>query len=165
MAKNLTPDEIAKLFERLDKAPKVESRTTDRDYYESPLWKRIRLRVLKRDNRICKRCGGEATLVHHRNYDQETLQGRADENLVSLCEGCHNFIHLDDQDHARSWPEVERLLATPTAVVKVSAPKLTRAGNLPRQPRQQSRMSAVQREAWRRGRNALIPQVLRARKR
>lgn len=53
-------------------------------------WKRLRLRVLDRDDKICAYCGGEADTVDH-------VISRADggdtwdmENLVAACKRCNS---------------------------------------------------------------------------
>lgn len=63
-----------------------------------PQWWAIRRRILKRDNYRCQECGmtqaeakdeyGEELSVHHiQPYDDGGTHD--DENLVSLCKGCH----------------------------------------------------------------------------
>jgi 5-methylcytosine-specific restriction endonuclease McrA len=38
------------------------------EYLKSKLWGKIKRRVFKRDGKLCRRCGGRATEVHHRSY-------------------------------------------------------------------------------------------------
>jgi len=71
-------------------------------YLSSTLWRKIRNRVLKRDNQICVYCGSEAQVVHHRSYEREVLEGKADHMLVSLCEDCHEYIHFNTCGRGRS---------------------------------------------------------------
>jgi hypothetical protein len=79
-------------------------------YLLSPLWKRIKRRVLKRDRRICQCCKAAANIVHHRRYTREVLAGGDDSQLASICEGCHNTIHEDGHGAWRSVEETDRLL-------------------------------------------------------
>lgn len=90
-----------------------ETWSTYDEYLQTRLWTRIRLRVLRRDNRQCVRCGGRAREVHHRSYDRDVLEGRANHKLVSLCRGCHESIEVDENGRKRTHEEVERFLATP----------------------------------------------------
>jgi 5-methylcytosine-specific restriction endonuclease McrA len=81
------------------------------DYCQSPLWKKVRRRILLRDMATCRRCKGKATVVHHRRYTKETLEGTDDQWLCSLCEGCHKFIEKDEQGIPRlRGEEMDKLL-------------------------------------------------------
>jgi len=64
-------------------------------YLRSDLWKTIRARVLKRDGGKCFRCKKRANIVHHLSYEDDVLDGNADDLLVSLCFACHSFIEFD----------------------------------------------------------------------
>ena len=74
------------------------------DYSEKlkhPLWQRKRLDILNRDGFKCRCCGDETrTLhVHHLKY----ARGRdpwdyPDSSLITLCEGCHEIEHEQQQD-------------------------------------------------------------------
>jgi len=59
------------------------------EYIRSTLWLGIRERVLDRDGRVCCKCGGEATQVHHTSYSMAALSGRDISTLVSICAFCH----------------------------------------------------------------------------
>lgn len=67
-----------------------------RQYLESPLWSKLRSRVLKRDNHVCWGCGRAATQVHHRRYRKDTLAGTNLEYAVSICRTCHEKIEVRD---------------------------------------------------------------------
>lgn len=60
------------------------------EYLNSPLWRKIKRRVLTRDKKKCVFCEGPAQTVHHRSYDRDVLEGKADQMLVSLCDACHD---------------------------------------------------------------------------
>lgn len=62
-------------------------------YLQSPLWKRIRKRILKRDEHLCRDCGREAKHVHHLSYAPLVMFGRDDSKLLSLCVSCHDARH------------------------------------------------------------------------
>ena len=68
-------------------------------FYKSSAWEKKRLEILERDNYECQRCkekGGfsPATCVHHIKHlkDRPDL-ALDDDNLVSLCDACHNLEH------------------------------------------------------------------------
>lgn len=75
-------------------------------YLDSPLWGNIRGRVLKRDQKLCLRCGDRATEVHHSNYREPVLRGDDDAALVSLCRMCHETVERDPDGRWR--PEAEK---------------------------------------------------------
>ena len=70
-----------------------------KDFYTSSAWKSKRAAILHRDGYMCKRCKRygrmrEATTVHHiKHYDEYPELGLDSDNLVSLCEACHNKMH------------------------------------------------------------------------
>jgi hypothetical protein len=118
------------------------------EYLKSPLWRKIKRRVLKRDGKACRRCGGKATRVHHRSYTDEVLAGNDDEQLASICEGCHNFIHFDDNGYKRNPEETDRFLMTPDESKAFPVPQVDLRLRWRKDPPGWDRMSAVQRQAW-----------------
>jgi 5-methylcytosine-specific restriction endonuclease McrA len=118
------------------------------DYLKSPLWRTIRRRVLKRDGNVCRRCGGKATRVHHRSYADEVMAGNDDRQLASICEGCHNVIHFDDNGQKCSPEETERLLCTRDESATFPVPEVDLRLRRRKDPPGWDRMSAVQRQAW-----------------
>lgn len=77
-------------------------------FYTSKRWRRLREAALRRDQFQCVECrkyfrSREATTVHHVRSREEypELQWRLD-NLVSLCDACHNRLHPEKgRWHAR----------------------------------------------------------------
>jgi hypothetical protein len=61
-------------------------------YINSVEWKAKSLQVLSRDNRVCKDCGGLASVVHHTTYDFCGCRNEVDW-CVSLCRLCHARRH------------------------------------------------------------------------
>ena len=67
--------------------------------YKSGKWKRKRAKILRRDGYQCQMCRryGKATpavTVHHiKHADEYPEFAYDDDNLVSLCEACHNKCH------------------------------------------------------------------------
>jgi hypothetical protein len=82
------------------------------NYRSRAKWKKIRERVLARDNQTCRRCNGRACVVHHRSYTLEVLDGMDDAQLASLCDGCHNVVEIDDNGSRRSFSEKDLILMT-----------------------------------------------------
>ena len=126
-------------------------RTPHRDawyfkYLQRKLWKaKIKPPILERDNHCCRRCGGHAYTVHHRSYDYDVISGEDAEQLVAICEGCHNFIHYDDFAVKRSSAESDRLLLQTRDIETCVPPKID---GRTRFPLQWKRMSAVQRSEY-----------------
>ena len=120
------------------------------DYRASNLWKRIKRRILKRDSDLCKCCGGKATIVHHRSYALQVLEGKDDEQLASICEGCHDFIHWDDSHAWRPMKECEKFLQRGRHSTDFPVPTVDLRKKSPQYPLEWPRMSAVQRCAWNR---------------
>jgi len=117
-------------------------------YLRSKQWKKIKKRVTKRDGKLCRRCGGHATEVHHRSYADEVMKGNDDDELASICEGCHTFIHYDDVGTKRSIEETDRLLLLRDESKAFPAPKVDLRKRRPEHPTEWKRMSAVKRIAW-----------------
>lgn len=67
--------------------------------YNCKRWKRKREWILKRDGYMCQRCKRygrqrEAKTVHHiKHADEYPELAYKDDNLISLCDACHNAEH------------------------------------------------------------------------
>ncbi len=67
--------------------------------YTDAKWKRKRSVILKRDNYMCRECKryGKvtgATTVHHiLPVEERSELYLVNDNLLSLCSGCHNQMH------------------------------------------------------------------------
>lgn len=55
---------------------------------------RMKPLILLRDKRTCAGCGEAARHVHHIN---EMVEDNRQDNLISLCEACHNTLHKSNQ--------------------------------------------------------------------
>ena len=119
------------------------------NYLASSLWRRIKERVLKRDDRICYFCGGSASVVHHRSYARDALEGKADHLLVSLCKGCHIYVHFDDAGMWLSPDKTDIILLTRAAPKDFPEPhfylRRRLASHLPKDWRT---MNSAQRSCW-----------------
>jgi len=57
------------------------------------LYDRLRQQVLRRDGWRCQSCGSRSTLeVHHKEFRSQSGDD-SEENLITLCEGCHSIVH------------------------------------------------------------------------
>lgn len=69
------------------------------DFYTSTAWKNKREAILNRDGYMCRNCkryGRQrpATTVHHiKHFDEYPELALESDNLISLCEACHNLMH------------------------------------------------------------------------
>jgi len=64
------------------------------EFLKSNYWKRVRKKVLKRDNYKCYICGSEDRLnVHHGTYAHYRMEHKHLSDLVTLCESCHKKEH------------------------------------------------------------------------
>lgn len=79
------------------------------EYLASPQWKKLRKRVLARDNGRCQSCGRRASEVHHGAYDRATMRGESTDRLHSLCGICHEAVTFDRFGLKRTMREVARL--------------------------------------------------------
>lgn len=67
--------------------------------YHSQRWEHKRQAILRRDRYLCQEClrygrHRQATTVHHKQHvDAHPELAFQNDNLVSLCQGCHNKKH------------------------------------------------------------------------
>ena len=53
----------------------------------------LRLQIVRRDSWRCQSCGAMSNLeVHHQRFRSHSGQD-TEENLITLCSGCHAYIH------------------------------------------------------------------------
>ena len=69
------------------------------NFYKTGVWARKRVEILERDNHECQRCkdaGGysKGNVVHHiKHLDDRPDLALEDDNLMTVCEACHNALH------------------------------------------------------------------------
>lgn len=146
-----TRQRIVAFFQEIcfnERAVSLRHQEDYRDYLKTPLWRKIRRRVLKRDERVCKCCAGNATQVHHRSYAPEVMRGENDDELACVCEGCHNYIEFDELGNPRDPHETDRLLLEGRRDRDYPAPKVDLRRKSPQRPSGWDRMSAIQRLLW-----------------
>ncbi len=68
-------------------------------FYNSRTWRKKRKQILERDNNECQRCKvnggvGKGEVVHHKiHLKNNPLLALNDDNLITLCNACHNEVH------------------------------------------------------------------------
>ena len=100
---NRTTIEVAQFDIQKIRHPEIEGK----DYQQGPqlgFWN-VREYVLARDRHVCQWCQGKSKdpilNVHH--IESRKTGGDSPDNLVTLCETCHDLIHRTHQEH-----EIER---------------------------------------------------------
>jgi len=71
-------------------------------FYNSKAWERCRNGFMQSKHYICERCGGAASITHHKKYitpenisnPEVTLNW---DNFESLCQDCHNREHMTSE--------------------------------------------------------------------
>ena len=67
--------------------------------YKDIKWRKKRAAILRRDGYLCQMCKRygrytQATTVHHiQHVDEHPELAFLDDNLISVCEKCHNKLH------------------------------------------------------------------------
>lgn len=87
-----------------------ENGTLYDDYMKSRRWRQLRDRRLKLDDYKCVRCGSAKNLrVHHLHYPAVYGWEDVENDLVTLCDACHEAIHASEEAartkryEARRW--------------------------------------------------------------
>lgn len=96
-------------------------------YIKSSQWRRVRERILKRDQWVCRWCGKQAEQVHHIHY--RTLGYEKGDELVSLCARCHeqeHAIHPVLSEREAFWSEVISTNVIPMAEIDVEYREIMR---------------------------------------
>lgn len=75
-------------------------------FYASKTWEDCRLAFLQSKFFICERCGGAATIAHHKTYLKQSNINNPDvslnwDNLEALCHDCHNKEHIGKNSATR----------------------------------------------------------------
>lgn len=163
----MTETEMADLFRALaEDGPAMRRRVKGdvmlmdySDYLMSARWKRIKKRVLERDNETCQCCGGRGDVVHHRSYKRDVMEGHNDALLATVCNGCHNIIHFADSGESRSAAEADSVFLIgqrqpsipPIGEIDLRSPKINYPGDTTRVTSLQMRLFIEAfHAAWRR---------------
>lgn len=67
-------------------------------FYNSKAWKDCRKSYINKMHKICEKCGGLATIVHHKIYltpnnINDPAIALSHDNLEAVCQDCHNVEH------------------------------------------------------------------------
>lgn len=68
-------------------------------FYQSPEWRRKRAEIIRRDHNECQRCRQQGKFskgqcVHHiKHLKDYPLLALTNNNLITLCNDCHNAVH------------------------------------------------------------------------
>ena len=76
------------------------------------------------------------------------MRGENDDTLASLCDGCRNYIEVDDFGKEGTDQETDRLLLAGRPDVDYPAPKVDLRRTFRQHPREWDRMSAIQGWHW-----------------
>ncbi|MBT2325039.1 hypothetical protein J7E62_22150 [Variovorax paradoxus] len=145
-----TQEEVRAVFEHMRQNPTDFSAVESPDYSDylaGSLWRKIKRRVLERDDKTCQSCGGPGSVAHHRSYAQEVMDGNADHLLATVCEGCHALIHFTDQGAKRPSDEWEAVFLE-TKSQAFPEPHVDLRRNFPPHPATWDRMTAKQKQLW-----------------
>ena len=64
------------------------------EYLKSPQWAGIREQIIYRDGGACRICGEKEKLeVHHIRGKHRFHERNHPEDLITLCDACHQMIH------------------------------------------------------------------------
>ena len=78
--------------------PILKKSCTYVDFLKSKYWHVIRLKVLKRDKYTCQHCSKKVKLhVHHKTYKHHLEEHKYMNDLISLCERCHDNAHIKNE--------------------------------------------------------------------
>lgn len=83
-------------------------------FYWTSEWKEKREEIINRDNNECQRCKEKgkfhvAQCVHHiKHLDKFPLLALDSNNLISLCNQCHNEVHPEKlEDYKKPKPKLD----------------------------------------------------------
>ena len=77
------------------------------NFLKTSYWKMISFRARELANNKCKVCGekGKTLNIHHNSYENHGLEIIHDEDLICLCEDCHQLFH--DKQKKAYWNEMK----------------------------------------------------------
>jgi 5-methylcytosine-specific restriction endonuclease McrA len=71
---------------------------------DSTIYDKLRQQVLQRDGWRCQGCGTRSNLeVHHKEFRSRGGDD-SEENLITLCAGCHSLTHRQNEGTAQPDP-------------------------------------------------------------
>jgi hypothetical protein len=108
----ISDDAIEPAMDRSWLSSVTDGTASYQSYCHSPLWNLITQEVLLRDQHQCALCHRDAKVVHHRSYGFAVMAGLDDDQLISLCNACHHYIHFHKHSKItqRKWDKRYRKL-------------------------------------------------------
>ena len=76
----------------------------DKKFMQSAEWKRIRKKILEKDNSTCQYCGIKRTTHMQINHIDGNPKDHSEKNLEVICSSCHKITH------SGLWAEVFQIL-------------------------------------------------------
>ena len=73
------------------------------EYLASPEWQKLRKAVLLRDGFKCQKCGSAKNVVVHHIHYPEVLGTESQDDLITLCDKCHEEVHDKDIAIKKQW--------------------------------------------------------------
>jgi len=67
----------------------------DKKFMKSAEWKKIRKRILERDDSACQYCGIKLTTHMQINHIDGNPKNHSDDNLEVICSSCHKITHAE----------------------------------------------------------------------
>jgi hypothetical protein len=85
-------EQLIELVIELLSGPPARQQVDYATYMRSRAWRQRRAMILDRDGHRCQSCGSTSRLtVHHLTYERLGNENWGD--LVTLCQGCHDWVH------------------------------------------------------------------------
>lgn len=87
----------------------------NRKFYSSKAWKVTRERIKRRDNGLCQLCWDKSRIkpmhtVHHIiELDDSDRLALVHNNLISLCEPCHQHVHKEYKEPNKKFEMQKKL--------------------------------------------------------
>ena len=107
-------DLLTKLKDRVFSYKGHKTVFSNRDaFYKTAAWVRTRSHIMERDANECKTCADRglvtttSLLVHHvKPIEFEPDQALTDNNLIVVCNSCHNYIHsFTNESKGNKWSD------------------------------------------------------------
>jgi 5-methylcytosine-specific restriction endonuclease McrA len=95
-------EEILQRHIRIQKTGDSKSQKEYEAYLQSPQWRAVRAKVMKRADGLCEGCGAlRPTQVHHLSYDHKFNEFLFE--LVAVCDQCHERLHRETGSDPDEW--------------------------------------------------------------
>lgn len=94
--------------QRGENHPRWNPNSSTPTFYQTPEWRRFRVRVLDRDGHACKTCGSDGNRLHVHHITPISKGGTKFDmaNLITLCPSCHGREHANEGRTTPGGPNV-----------------------------------------------------------